>query len=178
MNVQAKEEYALRPLVEGDLDLVLAWRNSERVRRFMFTSHIISPAEHKAWFDRLAASATDRCLIFERLGQPLGVASFTGISGPHKRAVWGFYIGIEDAPKGLGSALGRLSLKYAFDELGLHKVVGEVLTFNEPSLRLFRRLGFLEEGTLYDEVWRDGAPMDVIRFAMVYDRWRMIQGEG
>lgn len=178
MNKFDRDDFSLRPMAEADLERVLRWRNSERVRQHMFNSHIITPDEHRAWFERIAASDTDCCLIFGRDDTPLGLTSFSQIHPGHRRAYWGFYIG-EDMgrERGLGTHLGRLSLDYAFDELNLHKVIGEVLPGNDLSLRLFRRLGFKEEGILQDEIWRDGAPIDVVRFAMLEDDWRRLRGE-
>ena len=40
----------LRAMTESDLPRVLSWRNAEDVRKNMYTSHIITEPEHRAWW--------------------------------------------------------------------------------------------------------------------------------
>ena len=49
----------LRPLRAEDGDTVLAWRNSEAVAPYMYSEHVITPAEHAGWLAR-ALEADDR----------------------------------------------------------------------------------------------------------------------
>ncbi len=46
----------LRPMVEADLDMVRIWRNNPVVRANMYTTHEITPEEHRAWWARLLAT--------------------------------------------------------------------------------------------------------------------------
>lgn len=171
MTALRDEAFAIRPLARADLALVLGWRNADRVRLNMYTTHVISAAEHSAWFARLEQNARDLAFVFERAGEPLGFLAFTAIDRAHGRAHWGFYLGVEDAPRGTGTMLGILAMDHAFGALGLRKVIGEVLDFNMASLRLFRRLGFAEEGHFREDVCRDGQLYGVVRFALFRDQW-------
>lgn len=171
MTVLRAEAFAIRPLAQADLALVLDWRNADRVRLNMYRTHVISADEHAAWFERLQHSPRDLAFVFECAGEPLGFLTFTAIDRAHGRAHWGFYLGAEDAPRGMGTQLGIQAMDHAFGVLGLRKVIGEVLDFNGPSLRLFRRLGFVEEGLFKDEIIRDGQLHGVVRFALFRDQW-------
>lgn len=171
MTVWREEEFGIRPLARADLALVLGWRNADRVRLNMYTTHVISAEEHSAWFERLQQNTKDLAFVFERAGEPLGFLSFTAIDRTHGRAHWGFYLGADDVPRGTGTMLGILAMDHAFGALGLRKVIGEVLDFNMASLRLFRRLGFAEEGHFREDVCRDGQLCGVVRFALFRDQW-------
>ena len=70
-------EYSLRPLEERDLQMVLQWRNSERVHSKMLTDHKIVWEEHFAWFQRIKDNPIKRNLIFEFLGRPIGYIGYT-----------------------------------------------------------------------------------------------------
>ena len=48
----------LRMLEYRDLDLVLQWRNTDRIRKNMFSDHIISVDEHYQWFSSLDKKKT------------------------------------------------------------------------------------------------------------------------
>ena len=55
----------LRLMRSGDLARVLNWRNHPDVRRFMYTSHEISPEEHEQWFARNSEAPGVWLLIYE-----------------------------------------------------------------------------------------------------------------
>ena len=172
-----REDCFLRPMQESDLDLVLQWRNSDRVRRASYTDHIISRDEHLAWFERVRQDVRSAPFVFECETKPVGVVNLTDIDTDGGRCAWGFYVGAEDAPRGVGSAMGFCALEYAFENMGLHRVVGEALADNEASVRYHRRLGFVQEGRFVDHVLKDGEYRDVISFAILEPGWRRIKGE-
>ena len=165
------EECKLRSMVESDLAIVLKWRNSDRIRPMMYTDHVISQEEHRAWFDGLPGRNDKRHLVFEIQQMPTGVVNITGISETHRRCTWGFYIGREDAPRRAGLAMGICALDYMFNSLKMNKVTGEVLAFNDASFQYHLKLGFTEEGRLARHVWKGGQTEDVIILAQFADRW-------
>ncbi|GAX88911.1 UDP-4-amino-4,6-dideoxy-N-acetyl-beta-L-altrosamine N-acetyltransferase [Effusibacillus lacus] len=167
-----REDCLIRGIEEQDLDLVLRWRNSERIRTHMYTDHLISPAEHRSWFERVKQGNGPICKIFEHKGIPLGVVNFTQIDRNHHRCQWGFYIGESDAPKGSGSAMGYLSLQFAFEEINLNKVCAEVFAFNSVSLGYHKKLGFVEEGRFLQHVFKNGVYEDIVVLAAFQKNWR------
>lgn len=166
-----RSECVLRPIGEEDLPLVLAWRNSEAVRPFMYTDHLISPEEHRGWFERIRTRVPVPFRVLDVAGRPVGVVSVTGVDEASRRCHWGFYVGEKDAPRGSGSALGWLGLSFVFGEMGMRKVVGEAFAFNEASLRFHRRLGFTEEGRFRAHVVKGGRPEDVVAFGLLAEEW-------
>lgn len=165
------EGYNLRLLEKNDLPVVLRWRNSERIRSNMYTDHVIDLEEHRAWFERVADDDMSRYLILEHRHEPIGLSYFTDIDKTNGSCVWGFYIGSSDAPRGAGTALGFLSMNFIFGHKEIRKVSGEVLAFNEPSQRLFKRLGFVNEVYHGPQVMKNGANTDVISFSLLADLW-------
>ena len=51
---------------------------------------------------------------------------------------------------------------FCFRELNLHKLKVTVFAFNTPALRCYEANGFVREGLLKNELWRDGAWRDVV----------------
>src|SRR5262245_5546529 len=99
-SVISQDSCHLRPLAEGDLALVLDWRNSDAIRAVMYTDHRIAPAEHAKWFARLQTDESAKTFLFVQDNVPTGIVNFTAINATHRRADWGFYIGNPKAPKG------------------------------------------------------------------------------
>lgn len=137
----------------------------------MYTDHIITSVEHDAWFDSALAASTARYLIFEIEGRPVGFVSFTNIDERNQRAVWAFYLGVTDVPRGSGSAMEYLALSYAFEILGLRKLCCEVFRFNAPVIKMHTRFGFKQEAHLVAHMRKGEAFEDVIGLAMFRDEW-------
>ena len=51
----------------------------------------------------------------------------------------------EDRYQGYGEEAIRLALRYAFDELNLHRIQISLPSYNERALEVYKRLGFIEE---------------------------------
>lgn len=160
-----------RPMTSDDLAAVLAWRNHPDVRAFMFTQHEINPDEHHAWFAK-ASNDRSRCLlIVEDRGEPLGYVQFSGVTEGGV-ADWGFYAR-SGAPKGSGRKLGTAALDHGFDVLKLHKVCGQALVSNRPSIALHSKLGFVEEGVLRDQQHVNGTYHSLICFGLLKSEWQI-----
>lgn len=130
----------VRPMIAADLENVLAWRNHPDVRRYMYTQHEIAEDEHRRWFERAAQDPDRHLLVFEAAGVAQGFVNFHRVAAGGV-ADWGFYLA-PDVPRGTGHLLGRTALNYAFAEIGLHKVCGQALAYNERSIRFHHKLGF------------------------------------
>jgi RimJ/RimL family protein N-acetyltransferase len=163
----------LRPATDADLDLIREWRNQDANRTSSNYSHVISPAEHAAWWARTTNDPTRRILIFVHEGTPCGVANFFDLDESDRSGSWGFFLDSEGAyGKDLGAwiSLMREGVAYAFTDLRLRTLRGEVLEGN-PSVRAMnRRLGFVEAPPEEREV--DGRRFTVYPLRMTADTRR------
>ena len=165
------DDYDLRPLRQTDLEQVLIWRNSDRIRAISYTNHVISREEHQAWFERVSRDPATCHLIFQYLGRPVGLVNFMDIDRRHGTCRWGFYLGEQNLPRGSGTVMGYLALNWIFREQELRKVGGEVLSFNQASMKFFLRLGFTEDGRLRQHLLKNGEYVDVILYSLLADEW-------
>lgn len=165
------DQYALRPIQESDLLQILEWRNSEHIRNHMFNDQMITMSEHKAWFERVKEHPHQVHLIFEFQNVPVGVVNFTQINERYQTCDWGFYLGAPNNPRGLGTIMGFLGLAYIFEQKGIRKVCGQILQFNEKSIKFHQRLGFQKEGHLVKHVWKNGNYEDIVLMALFQDQW-------
>ncbi len=166
-----RESCTLRPLRESDLDIVLGWRNSERIRRQMYTDHRIPPDEHRRWFERVRKADEAACFVLEVRDLPVGVVTVSRIDRRSGVCHWGFYVGDAEAPRGTGAALGFLGLEALFETMSFRKVCGEVLGSNTASLRFHERYGFAEEGRFARHVLKEGRYEDVIALSLFREQW-------
>jgi len=155
---------------DGELELMREWRNAPQVRANMYTRHVISPEEHRQWWDRIRVSDRHCYRIFVRDGVPLGIVGFYDIDRESQHAVWAFYAA-PDAPRGTGSAMEFAALDMAFGELGLRKLSCEVLEFNAAVIKLHHKFGFKTEGIFVQHHKTDTGHVDVHRLAIFADDW-------
>ena len=160
----------LRRMVQNDLGQVLAWRNHPDVRRYMYTQLEIGMEQHRHWFEQATQDPRRHLLVFEADGQSAGFVNL-GELATGGIADWGFYAS-PHAPRGTGRRLGYAALRHAFAELGLHKVCGQVLSYNERSIRFHEALGFQREGVLRDQHFDGERHHDVICFGLLQHEWQ------
>ncbi|MCY1275183.1 pseudaminic acid biosynthesis N-acetyl transferase [compost metagenome] len=139
------------------------------VSRYMFDQRPIQLNEHIQWFARASNDPNRTLLIFERDGQPKGHVNFT--HKPGAIAEWGFYIA-PDSEKGTGTQLTKSALKYAFQELRLHKVSAQVLAYNERSIRLHHKLHFQQEGILRSQHFDGNNYHNIHCFGLLASEWQ------
>lgn len=164
-------EHCLRLMTAGDLEMVLGWRNSPDVRRYMYTKHEIELDEHYRWFARASIDPAISLLVYEHMGVAAGFVNITR-GRCLQVADWGFYLA-PDALKGSGRALGKQALAYAFNELCLHKLCGQALGFNHRSIAFHKALGFSQEGCLRDHHYDGAVYHDIVCFGLLAHEWQL-----
>jgi len=164
------DPYTVRELTEGDLTELLSWRNHPDIRRFMFTKHLITVDEHRAWFHREDLQQSERRLLVSRSAISIGFVQFK-LRGNGTVADWGFY-SRPGSVKGTGRMMCTAALDYAFDVLGLEVVRGLVIENNLRSIRLHDSMGFIRKATSVSE----GAPDQLlVNFEMLDQDWRKLR---
>ncbi|MCA0754948.1 UDP-4-amino-4,6-dideoxy-N-acetyl-beta-L-altrosamine N-acetyltransferase [Paenibacillus sp. N4] len=169
--------YLLRPMKESDLDIVLKWRNSDRIRENMYTDRLITMEEHSLWYATIQHTRASDCSIFEIDGQSMGFINFTGFDPLNQSCHWGFYVGEPQAPRGSGSIMGFLGLEHCFENLLMSKCFGEAFVFNTASIAFHRKLGFREEGSLRKQILKNGRYEEVMTFVLLAEEWFRIKNE-
>lgn len=150
-------------------DLIREWRNQEFIRTMMFNQDIISKKNHDKWIDSLKSNSGKIVKVFFYNEIPMGVITFNKINNTFYE--WGFYIGVQSAPKGMGSILGIAALDYYFAQVNSHKLFAEVLNYNEKSLAFHEKLGFTLEGVLRNHHKLKNNFHDVHLFGIFKDEW-------
>lgn len=132
-----------------------------------------SESDHARWFEDMRRDPDQRGWIITYNGDPAGYLTLTGLSGRHRRAAWGWYIGEPWARgRGVGRAAQALGLDLAFLDIGLEKVWAEVLADNDTALRAQAAAGFRREGYLRRHVLKDGEFRDVVLLAILAEEWQ------
>ena len=70
-----------------------------------------------------------------------------------------------------------LILRYAFDELRLHRIEAAIVPRNAASRRVAEKLGLREEGTAERFLQIAGVYEDHVRYAITAEEWQVRRGE-
>ncbi|HEY0386270.1 MAG TPA: ribosomal protein S5-alanine N-acetyltransferase [Pyrinomonadaceae bacterium] len=135
------------------------------------------------WRERLAKARLEfeqdqsmHLVIFERarpLGRVVGVANFSAfIRGAFQACYLGYSIAGRDEGRGLMREALTAAIRYAFDELRLHRIMANYVPANERSGRLLRSLGFAVEGYARDYLLIAGEWHDHILTSLTNTEWR------
>lgn len=156
----------LKKMQESDLEQVLRWRNSARVRQSMYTSDIISLEKHITWFYACEKRDDVQNFVCYLADKPVGVVNIINIDFVHMTCSWSIYRGEDFGVHGIGFQMGKCALEYIFDNLRMRKVYVDVLGNNYISKSFHEKLGFKVEGIFKEQIIRNGVALDIFRLAI------------
>lgn len=167
LKIEGEQTY-IRPIAIDDTDLVLKWRNSEKVVKNFIYRKEVTREDHINWIrNKVEKGFVHQFIVCSRADdKPIGVVYLQNFEEDCKKAESGIFLG-EIYGKGVGTEAYKLLLDYAFDELKLHKVVARVLADNEASIKLHLKTGYTQEAHLKDELFLDGKYEDLIMFGVI-----------
>jgi RimJ/RimL family protein N-acetyltransferase len=156
--VFADEVIRLRAIEAQDLETLRTWINDPQTARHLAISWPVSMRDQQEWFERLRKDSDRRKLGIElRQGDLIGLLSFMNMDHQNRSVEIGITIGnSEHRGKGLASRALNLAEQVLFSEFNFHRIWAEIVETNEPCLRLFKKVGFEQEGLLRESVYWDG----------------------
>jgi ribosomal-protein-alanine N-acetyltransferase len=91
--------------------------------------------------------------------------------GPFQNAFVGYWVDRTVAGNGLAPEATVVVLRFAFEELGLHRVEIAIVPRNAPSRRVVEKLALREEGIARRYLEIDGVWEDHVRYAITGEEW-------
>ncbi|TDE01620.1 GNAT family N-acetyltransferase [Jiangella asiatica] len=104
-------------------------------------------------------------------GEYAGGLAVNGIDADNESG--GFRIDLVEKYRGqgIGPEAIELMLRYAFEEVGLHRVSLEVFEFNDRARRSYEKCGFVLEGRMRDALMWDGKRYDTLIMSILRPEW-------
>ena len=91
--------------------------------------------------------------------------------GPFQNAFVGYWVDRELAGQGIVPEAVVVVLRFAFEELRLHRVEVAIVPRNRPSRRVVEKLGLREESVALRYLEIDGNWEDHVRYAVTAEEW-------
>ncbi len=155
----------LRALESTDLERAYAWINDREVIRYLAARYPMSRADEQRWLDQGPANSMGgvRLAIETKDGVHIGSLGLHRISPEDRSASLGIMIGDKAYwSNGYGTDAMRTLLRFAFDEMHLHRISLHVFEFNERAMACYRKCGFREEARLRENYYGEGRFWDVL----------------
>ncbi len=138
----------LRIVKDSDKSKVFLWRNLDKVRSVMFSNKKITKEEHNNWWKSLFLDDTRQLFIYSYNNKEVGIVNFFKIDALSGSGHWGFYFGdiflsLSDRLRSWKD-LEEEAIRYAFNNIGLRKLICETLASNFSVLDMHKRNGFLK----------------------------------
>jgi len=165
MNIVGKY-VTLRAIEEGDLTTLHRWSNDPEIQDSLAVIHFPSSMDfHKMWFEKLKNEPSNQRLAIQAPDEGIiGLSSIINIDWRNNHAWHGVMIGdIDIRGKGYGVDAVMATMRYAFDELHLERLDGQIIEYNKVSYSFYcKKLGWKEEGRRRNWYFRKGQYWDQI----------------
>jgi len=163
-----KEVVYLRLLSRDDLEKTYIWMNEPEIMATMGRHQFIEKEEQKKWFD--AQVIDNSKFIFAICLQVddthIGNISLSEIDYINRNGRYAIFIEEKQyRDKGYGRFATEIILDYAFNYLNLHKIYLKTSATNESAIKMYEKMGFIEEGVLREHEYIAGEYVDKIFFS-------------
>lgn len=166
----ADETIYLRLMTAEDTENIIRWRNSDAVRSRFIYQKLFTKESHENWIKNVidTGKAVQMIICLKEGDVPVGSVYIRDIDMEHRKGEYGIFIGEAAARgKGVGTAAAKLMIRYAFEELRLHRLFLRVFADNEQAIKSYEKAGFVKEAHLKDDVCIDGKYCDIVLMATI-----------
>ncbi|MFG2078131.1 GNAT family N-acetyltransferase [Nonomuraea maritima] len=161
----------LRPLEPSDAEAHYRWNHDPDVVQWLAHSYPVSREVFVAEYADRAKNSYERTVLgVETLAgnRLIGLVVLSGAEPETGGAELDIYIGEKDCwGKGYGTEATRLICRYGFDAMRLHRIELWVADENAAAIRVYRKVGFVEEGRARDTLRRHGRWHDMILMSLL-----------
>lgn len=172
MRILENDRIIIKPVEQKDLPFLLDLRWDSDIMKYLIHDSI-SLESQQVWFERATKSNDMPFSIFTKEDDCPGKIVLAGTVGlynihyRHQRATWRLRISSAFQGKGIGFEAAYMILDYGFNTLNLNKIASDIFTENIAIVKLYKKLGFAEEGVVRSHYFHNGCFRDVFNFGLL-----------
>ncbi len=171
------ERIYLSPLNSNDAEKFTEWLNDFETTDYIGKSDSVMTVDEERKFLERELNPNARCFVIVTLenDEAIGTVSLEKISGIHRTAALGIFIGNKDyRDKGYGTEAIKLVLDYGFNYLNLNSIRLDLMEFNERALKCYQKCGFKEYGRQRKCRFVNGKYYDIIAMDILAEEFKEI----
>jgi len=160
--ITSLQKVEISKLTEDDLEFLCEVRN-DCAPDYLHTSETYTLEQTIEWFNK----TSPMFYLIKKNGNRIGYFRTSNYSEDNKNIYIGADLHSDYRGKGLGYTSYAQFIPYLFNSLKLNKISLEVLSTNMNAIKLYKKLGFVEEGIKRQEVYKNGKWVDSIVMSML-----------
>jgi RimJ/RimL family protein N-acetyltransferase len=111
-------------------------------------------------------------VVLRTTGELVGDLAMRWVSEEHRQGEIGFIVHPDHQGRGYATEAAEVFLRIAFEEMGLHRVIGRAEARNVASARVLEKLGMRREAHLVENEWVKQEWQSELVYAMLDREWR------
>jgi RimJ/RimL family protein N-acetyltransferase len=170
------ENIRLRALTLSDVENTLKWHNQDDISYF-YSGHPfpVNIEFEKKWYEKILTSnfpVTVFGIEYVKNQTLIGITVLKDINLINRTAEFAIYIGnIEYRGKGLSLDASLETLRFGFFNLGLNRISLKVLEENKTAIKLYQKIGFMNEGILRNNVFKNNSYRNELIMSMLKEEF-------
>jgi RimJ/RimL family protein N-acetyltransferase len=170
----------LRPVEKDDLPRFVKWLADQETRSYISQPLPFGQMQEEQWYEEnLKAGAEQAWAIDAQSPAPslgpwehIGSCSFFRINWRSRHAEVGILIGAREYwSQGYGADALHTLVHWGFYTLNLNRIYLRVFEDNGRAIRCYQKLGFVEEGRLRQDDYRNGGYRDTLLMSVLRSEW-------
>jgi RimJ/RimL family protein N-acetyltransferase len=161
---------AFREVDVNDAKMILDWRRSPRVSRYMITDVPYDIEAQRKWISSIHDRRDYYAWVILHDDAPIGYINIQDFDFPNLRTSWGFYKGVTGLP-GVGAKILPYLYNWLFFTVGIREIFTTVFYENMKAMNLYLQYGH----TLLPEkdraIYRHGSKMFLATLSLSLNDW-------
>ncbi len=151
------------------------WANDPAVTHFLFMGSKPNILENlEEWYNTMRHDSTEVLFVIcdKRTNKPIGFCGMHRIEWISRSGEYRIFIGEKNYWKhGYGQEAGKLLIRYGFEKLNLNKIWLGVNADHIAGIKSYHKQGFVDEGVLRQEIYRNSKYYDAVRMSILRDEY-------
>lgn len=173
----------LRPMINDDLPIFFNWMSDTRNLHLWWADRDILSYEQfindfhrrdRGFFGHFFTVQEVASQKENSTSSVIGLTYTYNVNYIDKHAYLAVYLIPEKTKQNLGFEVGYLITQYLFLMFGFRKLYAEIFEYNEPSLKICKSNGFIQEGVLNQHRWYDSKYWDLYILALTREAFEQI----
>jgi ribosomal-protein-alanine N-acetyltransferase len=180
--VLTSNHVTLRELRASDAPSLCALLTTEEVSRFISPPPTTVDGFERfiAWTQRQRQAGSYVCfaVTIDSTDTAIGIFQLREIEPGFGTAEWGFAIGSAYWGTGVFFEGAKLMVKFAFDEVGVHRLEARACVQNGRGNGALKKIGAVQEGLLRKSFQKNGDYLDQALWTILAEDWKAINAPG
>ena len=170
----------LRAFDRKDVAIRAQWMNDPDVRSYLNNPFPVSESSTESWLSKVNSDASriDLIICLKEDSKPIGYTGYRDIDFINGKTE--IYIGIGEKKywgKGLAKESLIISLNYIVSRYNVNSIYAKMITKNESSIGLFKKVGFQEDGVLRSHIFFRGEYQDMKVMSILRDEFQRLNAQ-